>query len=71
MKRKFRITGWRFPAVADDAPFQVRLAMYRQMMGMAAYHQIADDWRAGKISMEDAWAYRDAIYPLAEPVSGR
>jgi hypothetical protein len=64
--RRFRIDGWRVPAVPDNAPFQVRLAAYRQMMGMAAYHQIALDWRAGKISMEDAWAYRDAIYPLSE-----
>lgn len=45
-----------------------RLAAYRAMKGIVAYDTISDDWRAGRITEQQAWGYRDEIFPALDQV---
>lgn len=45
-----------------------RLAAYRAMKHIVAYDTISDDWRAGRITEQEAWGYRDEIFPALDTV---
>ena len=46
-----------------DPEFYDRLKQYQSMPGLTAWDKIADDWRAGKFSEEDARGYADILFP--------
>lgn len=55
-------------AETQSDAFTERLEQYRSMPGDTAWDQIADDWRAGKVSLEDARTYADILFPpIIEP----
>lgn len=43
--------------------FDERLEQYRSMPGDTAWDKISEDWRAGAVTLEDARAYADALFP--------
>ena len=45
-----------------------RLEHYRKMPGLYAYHQIADDFRRGLLTEDEAISYCDTIFP---PISNK
>jgi hypothetical protein len=46
--------------------FKQRLEQYRAMAGDTAWDQIADDWKAGKFDADEARAYADILFPIAD-----
>ena len=43
--------------------FDERLEQYQSMPGDTAWDKIADDWREGMVTLEDARAYADILFP--------
>lgn len=47
-----------------------RFDHYRAMPGMSAYHQIAEDYRAGVITEDQARSYCDVLFPIVTSAEG-